>query len=252
MKKSIYCSELIERDEMKTLLSETGAGLESIRFAISDNLDQLEKNIREMKDDLDFYGNPRLYLHGPFVDLNPMTFDSKIRQVVLDRFNACYEAAVELGADGIVYHSGMVPTVYFTIGWADRMVDFWNEFLEGKSGIPVNMENVLDREVQPFVEVAEKMQHPDFGICLDLGHAHCNSDFAAGEWLEKAFPYIRHLHLHDNDGSADQHWALGKGTIPYEELFLKLKDLPDETTVTLECQRLEDFRSSIRTIKEHM
>ncbi|MCQ2501087.1 MAG: sugar phosphate isomerase/epimerase [Lachnospiraceae bacterium] len=247
----IYCSELLERNEMKTLLSETSTGLESIRFSIADNLDHLDKNLEEAKEDLKYFEYPRLWLHGPFLDLNPMCFDSLVRQATMDRFNQCYEAALELGADGIVYHSCMIPQVYFTIGWADRMIEFWNMFLEGKSGITITMENVLDREIQPFVQVAEKISHPDFGLCIDIGHAHAFADDSASDWLEAAKPYLRHAHLHDNDGSRDQHLALGDGTIPLEQIFSFLRELNHPCSFTIENQRMEDFHKSLRTLKEY-
>lgn len=244
MEKTIFLSELLERDQLKTILQETGAGLESIRFAVSDNLDELNQQIRLAKEDLAYFGQPKLYLHGPFLDLNPMSFDSCVRRVTMDRFAACYEAAAELGAEGIVYHSCMLPQVYFTIGWAERMADFWNEFLEGKKGIPVRMENVLDREIPPFVEVAKLVENPDFGLCLDLGHAHCYSEHSVSEWIEACGPYLGHIHIHDNDGTGDQHKGLGKGTLPLETLVAQLETLPQQLTWTIECQTMEDDRES--------
>ncbi len=234
---------------MKRLLTETGKGLESIRFSVAENLDNLKKNLEEAREDLKYYNEPALMLHGPFLDLNPMCYDSKIRQVTMDRFNECYEAAQELGAMGIVYHSCMIPQIYFTVGWADRMVDFWNRFLEGKSGITIAMENVLDREIQPFVEVAERVEHPDFGLCVDVGHAHCYSSCSSAEWIRAAGSYLKHVHLHDNDGTGDQHKALGKGNLPLDDIFRELKKLPQEMTMTLENQRMEDFHEGIRILE---
>lgn len=233
---------------MKTVLAETGAGLESIRFGISDNLDELKKQIELEGEELKYLGNPDLYLHGPFLDLNPMSYDSRIRQVTMDRFNACYEAALELGAKGMVFHSCMIPTVYFTIGWADRMADFWNEFLEDKAGIPVNMENVLDREILPFVDVAKLVEHPDFGLCLDMGHAHCYADDPVTDWIREAGPYLKHIHAHDNDGSGDRHRAIGEGNIPMAEVFSMLEALPQELTWTIENNTIDDYRTSFRWI----
>ncbi|MDO4491325.1 MAG: sugar phosphate isomerase/epimerase family protein [Lachnospiraceae bacterium] len=240
MKKMMFLSELLERNEMKRALQDTGAGLESIRFAVSDNLDQLQQQIREAKEDLKYYGDPALYLHGPFLDLNPMSYDSAVRQVTMDRFNACYEAAVELGAEGVVYHSCMIPQIYFTEGWAERMAEFWNEFLEGKSGIPVRMENVLDREIHCFVEVAREVKHPDFGLCVDIGHAHCYSEYSVLEWVRQAGPFLGHVHIHDNNGVKDQHLGLGRGNLPYREILTELQRLPQSLTWTIEGQTLED------------
>lgn len=250
--RKIYGSELLERQEQRDLILETGLGLESIRFAISDNLDELNKQIEEAREDLKYFENPHLYLHGPYLDINPMTYDSRVRRITRERYEECYEAAVQLQADGIVFHSCMNPLVYYTIGWADRMVEFWNEFMEGKTGITLVMENVYDREIPPFVDVAKQIQHPDFGICLDIGHAHCYSGRPVKEWLKACGPYIKHLHLHDNDQTEDHHVALGQGTIDVDEVFTFLKGLPQDYTITLECQRKEDFLSSLQIIEEKL
>lgn len=248
--KKIFLSELLERTKMREVLQKTGAGLESIRFGVSDNLDQLQQQLREAKEDLQYFGEPDLYLHGPFLDLNPMSYDSAVRRVTMDRFNACYEAATELGAKGIVYHSCMLPQIYYTTGWAERMADFWNEFLEGKAGIPVRMENVLDRDINCFVDVAKRVEHPDFGLCLDIGHAHCYSGHPVSEWIKEAAPYLGHIHVHDNMGVHDQHLGLGKGTVPYEKLLSELEMLPQELTWTIECQTTEDDLESYRRLSE--
>lgn len=63
------------------------------------------------------------------------------------------------------------------------------------------MENVFDRQAEPILEVARKVEHPDFGLCLDMGHAHCYSDRPAGAWAELFGSYIKHLHVHDNWGT---------------------------------------------------
>ena len=94
---------------MKELVAATGVGVESIDFSISDNLDHLEKTIESYQKKLEEMGNPPLILHGPFLDLNPASFDSLIRDVTMKRFTQCYQAGLKLGAKKIVFHSGMIP-----------------------------------------------------------------------------------------------------------------------------------------------
>lgn len=78
-------------------------------------------------------GAAHLTLHGPFLDLNPAAYDSQIRQVTRLRFDQSYEAARELGVEKIIYHSCYYPQVYFLEGWAERVAEFMNQFLEGRS-----------------------------------------------------------------------------------------------------------------------
>ena len=74
----IYISHLLPDEEMQEVIAQTRAGVESIEFSISENLDSLSAHIASYKKRLAFMGADRLTLHGPFLDLNPMTYDSGI------------------------------------------------------------------------------------------------------------------------------------------------------------------------------
>jgi sugar phosphate isomerase/epimerase len=74
----------------------------------------------------------------------------------------------------------------------------------------------------------EVLETPDIGICFDIGHWHCFSAIRGerqdlDQWIDAFAPRLRHLHLHDNDGSYDAHLGLGQGTIPFDELLRALK-----------------------------
>ncbi len=217
--KNIYFTDLLPEQEIDEILKTREIGLESIRFSIADNLDRFSETLKEEQSRLGAFGNPPLSLHGPFLDLNPMCYDRLVREATFTRFSQAYEAAALLGATRIVYHSGMIPTVYYLEGWAQRMAEFWNRFLDGKSGITVCMENVLDRYAAPLAQVCSLVDHPDFGICLDLGHAWCYGEDPLSVWLDTLKGHIRHVHVHDNCQDRDRHLALGSGTLPYAQVI---------------------------------
>lgn len=241
-----YFSDLLGEEEMRSLLAQTGAGIESILFSVADNLDDFDATLERERERQERLGHPPLSLHGPFLDLNPMAFDSSVRRVTMARFNQAYEAACVLGADRVVFHSCMIPTVYFLQGWAERMIEFWLEFFEGKSGIQVCMENVLDRQAAPLAEVVRGVGRPDFGICLDVGHAHCYSDLSLDAWLDALGGVVSHVHLHDNDGSHDQHRGLGRGTIDWDHVIARLSTENPAATWTVECANAEEALESWR------
>lgn len=231
----IYISHLIDDQDMQELIQETGCGVESIEFSISENLDSLYPKLRSYEKRLHRMGCEDLIVHGPFLDLNPMAYDRYVLEITRQRYEQAYLAAQFLGAKKIVFHTCYIPKVYMLIGWADRVVDFWNRFLEGKDGIQIVMENVEDPEILPILEVAEKVQHPDFGICLDIGHAHCYAREPVTEWAQQLRQYIKHIHLSDNDGTADSHLGIGSGTVPAQETLSCIHAYQPEVTHTIEC-----------------
>lgn len=245
----IYVSHLLRDEEMKELVEELQVGVESIEFSISENLDHLSEYIKTYRKRLQFIGTRELTLHGPFLDLNPVAYDSRVRRVTMERFIQCYEAAQELGAKKIVYHTCYHPGIYFLIGWAERMEEFFHEFLADRKDISIVLENVFDREWEPILEVKQRLPEPNFSLCLDIGHAHCMSPHPVEEWAQKLAGEITHLHVHDNHGERDEHLGLGKGTIPVREVLKNFQGRED-CTYTIECNTKEDVRMSCRMLRE--
>ena len=246
---AVYISELLTQEELKDVTEKTESGLELIRFSVGENLDAFDSQIREAREALAPLGCRGLTLHGPFLDLNPASYDSCIRAVTRQRYEQAYQAARILGAEKIVFHSGRIPATVYLEGWAERMAAFFGKFLEGKSGIQILVENVFDPEYTGLLELAQRVRHPDFGLCLDMGHAHCFSGVPVTEWAGALGKYIRHVHVHDNDGTRDAHLALGMGTIPLKRVVEKIVKASPEATWTVECSSREHAETSVKILK---
>lgn len=241
----MYFSHLLPDEEMREIIRKTGMGVESIEFSVGENLDRFSSTMESYQKRLEYMECERLFLHGPFLDLNPMAFDSGVRRVTRYRYEQAYEAAQKLGADKVVFHSCFLPNVYLPIGWADRVAEFYMEFLKDKDdSIEVLMENVLDPDPVPLKDSAEKISHKAFGLCLDLGHANCYSKSGLFHWMETLEPYIRHVHLHDNMGERDSHLSLGEGNLPLKEISEFLKENGNKKTYTIECAAKEAVEKS--------
>jgi sugar phosphate isomerase/epimerase len=79
---------------------------------------------------------------------------------------------------------------------------------------------------------------PDLYLLLDVGHA--NIDVPKNQTREYLFSLadrLVHVHLSDNDGTADQHLPLGapaKGGVSWRRVAADLKSFGYDGTVTLE------------------
>lgn len=245
----IYISHLVEDEKIKEIISRTDAGIESIEFSVAENLDNFEETLRNYKKRLKYMECRELILHGPFLDLNPMAYDSLVVKATQARYEQAYCAAKVLGARKLILHSGFIPSVYFLTGWAQRMADFYNRFLDNKDdSVQILMENVMDPLPDPLANVAEKISHPSFGICFDIGHANCFSQVNGKEWAEALYPYIRHIHVHDNAGDRDSHLPPGQGSAPCDEILKKLYKKAD-MDCTIECNIAEDIEKALASLK---
>ena len=245
----IYISHLVLDDDMKSLVKEYGTGIESIDFSISDNLDQLSDSIKTYWEKMKEIGTRDLILHGPFLDVNPCAYDSLVREATMTRFNQCYEAGLQLGAKKIVFHSGMNPYVYYKEYWAEQVAKFWQEFMQNKTELEIVLENVFDDDWRLLLDVYERVNQPNFKLCLDIGHAHCYSSLDVREWAKNLAPYVSHVHIHDNCGDRDSHIGLGSGNLPWQEVLGYLPETK-ERTWTIECMQKEDIKRCLDSLAE--
>lgn len=77
--------------------------------------------------------------------------------------------------------------------------------------------------VEDCLRMLDELGSDRFGVLLDTGHAHVNGEeFAEIIPRCKGLPF--HIHIDDNDGSADQHLQPGEGTIDFNVLARVLKE----------------------------
>ena len=114
----------------------------------------------------------------------------------------------------------------------------WRELL---ADVPESMvlavENVMEPGPDMLAQIAEQVNDPRLGLCLDVGHANTSvSRTPPMEWIGPMAPWLKHVHLHNNRGDWDLHDPLGKGTIPMEQVLDTLLEQCQAATYTIENQ----------------
>ncbi len=186
-------------------------------------------------------------LHLPFFDLQPGAADSLIRQATRERLRRAMRIAETYRPSHLVGHMAYDRFLYIRSfpAWCERAADTWAEVLAvWPEHPPLHLENTFETDPATVVgmALALRLRLPEhagrIGTCFDIGHWH---SFAGGHrlqnldhWLGTIAPTLTHLHLHDNDGSFDQHLGPGMGTIPWPSLFSLLADLRLSPTITFE------------------
>ncbi len=214
-------------------------GIEIQDFIMPSALDQdFERILAKYEASLsEFKG--QLSLHGPYIDLAPHSFDPIIRSVTRKRYERCLEAARRLGADKVIIHSphdkGQLSPSYRQL-LVEQSVTFWNSFLPTleEFGVKVLLENIHHQDPGVLTEIIEELGSSRFGLCLDIGHAHALSARGVVEWVAGYGERLEYLHVHDNDGSEDNHGALQSGSIDFETLILNLNTSGTDPMLMLE------------------
>jgi len=241
-------------EESLKLSREYNANFEYNDFFLPFILDDEDKK----KELIDFYKSlPRDRsndtLHGAFFDVTLHSADARIREVSELRVRQSMDIAKELGIRGVVFHTNMIANfkeAFYMENWVKTNAAFYKKLLAEYPGIYVFVENMFDFDPDMLVALAQELKdEPYFGVCLDYAHATI-SKVPAKEWLDVLKPYIKHMHINDNDLKDDQHKALGNGDIDYQEFTKLMQENKMEVSVLVEVSKLEDQKASLEYMTE--
>jgi sugar phosphate isomerase/epimerase len=162
-------------------------------------------------------------LHLPFVEVNPASLIPTVRQLSEDRLKRALEFGEALGAKVGVLHTGQVPLRHpMALALAREALERTLSALLPLP-FPVALEN-LALFPEDLIQGPEELKalldrFPQYGFCLDVGHALVElGPTGPFRYLEALGNRLLHLHLHDNHGARDDHLPVGAGRVPWEGL----------------------------------
>ena len=162
-----------------------------------------------------------VFIHSPTIDLNPASLNPGIRDETLNQLKETIDLAVEIGANAITTHPGLIHR------YEDRVKDIGRQYsietltkaneYGNERGIIFSVENMPNRYAY-FCNNAEEhtliTRECGCHATIDLGHANTNGDIKPFLDMKN----ICYYHLSDNNGDKDQHLILGGGTLDLELL----------------------------------
>jgi sugar phosphate isomerase/epimerase len=200
---------------------------------------------------------PSLTVHAPFMDLNPGAVDPMVRAATQMRFKQVLGAAAVLRPRAMVFHAGYDRWRYAGRRdiWLENSMDTWPRVMEQAAkvdGLRVAVENVFDEDPEALRMLIERVDHPSFGFCFDTGHFNLFSRVPLEEWFTQLGKHLVEVHLHDNHGAEDSHWAVGKGTVDFDRFFRLLRQQVAKPVYTLEAHDPADIDPSLETIRAYI
>lgn len=155
-------------------------------------------------------------IHLPFYEVNTIWKEGPEGDEFIDSLLRGVRVAAQKGIERAVVHISSSP---ICPQWTQQGMDRMRRVvaLADELGVQLCMENtrhnnMLDRY---FAEVEPS---PYVGFCLDFGHLNgFTHDPLAERWVAYA-DRVSMVHIHDNDGTGDQHLLPFDGTLPWEEL----------------------------------
>lgn len=170
-------------------------------------------------------------LHGPCWDLNAASANRWHRDDVVAHYRQGIELAAALGAHIVTVHSGWLSDPKLSrqdaLHCAADTISRCAPTAE-RAGVVLAVENVgygptgMFHDPQEWADIARAIASPAVKLTLDTGHAALQGfDLAAA--VHAAGPLLVHLHLHNNNGQADDHLPLTEGHLDFAPLVQALQ-----------------------------
>lgn len=149
-------------------------------------------------------------------------------EIIKNRVEMCKT----LGGEVIVAH---IPDLVFgnLKAWdqLQKSLDSLERFCVER-GIRIAVENRAHDEFTGIRELFSEYAPEFIGLCYDSGHGNIGGDGLAN--LESVSERLISIHLHDNDGTSDQHMLPFTGTVDWRKLARIISDSPYRRYLTLE------------------
>lgn len=189
-------------------------------------------------------------VHAPW-KLNLAAASQSERDHALMSYQRAVDIAHELGSDVLVFHGGWIDGANLALSRAHALQAIGQLVTHASdSGVVVALENdevsrpTLFRHPDDF----RGLEVPDLHYVLDVGHAH-TMGYGVADFIGVYGERLKEIHLHDNDGNADQHRAIGHGTIDWPAVAAALISHSDGIVV-LECKSVPCLNHSVKVLSE--
>ena len=123
----------------------------------------------------------------------------------------------------------------------DINLDFMKSLLKTAKeyGVTICVENTPFAQFslaspRQILSLVEEINDDNFKVCLDTGHVTMAGDWSVGESVRRLADKIKVLHVHDNNGKADQHLPIYDGIIDWQDFAAALRDVSFDGVLSVE------------------
>ena len=255
MKRFLIVSKTDRLDEYMQISKEY-----NVSFEINDFFDAtVLNNPVQLTKKIDAYlkqGIPKhSTMHGAFLDLAIFSTDEKIREISEFRMKQSMEIADKLGLKGVVFHANYNPNIpgdAYKQNLIHASITYLSKLLKQYPHIDIYIENMFETNPDVFKGISEQLKdYPNYGLCLDWAHINVYGN-SIETWVNELHPYVKHMHINDNDLTNDLHLPVGNGKINWEQFFKYYNKYFQNCSVLIETTKPTDQKISLDYIKANL
>lgn len=193
------------------------------------------------------------FLLNPRVKHEPTLLSRTLeeRTVRFDFLKRCIDIAAEIGADAMSFWSGCWhrPVENIETSQTESRDEIWDRLISGCQQLTAyaetkNMPLAFEPEPGMFIEsfadyqqLCEQVDHPLFGLTIDIGHVQCIEDGTIANHLRQWKDQLFNVHIEDMVRGVHDHLRFGDGEIDFPPIIKTLQEIGYTGGVHVELSR---------------
>jgi sugar phosphate isomerase/epimerase len=168
--------------------------------------------------------------------------DEKGREKRLDFLRRAVDIAHELNSDAVSFWSGSPTDDASSETLMDRLVNGCQALCEYVSQRQVRLAfepepGMFIDTMERFGELQRRLNHPNFGLTIDIGHLHCQGEVPIADHLRRWAPSLWNIHVEDMRRGVHEHLMFGEGEIDFGPVAQALRKIGYSGGVHVELSR---------------
>jgi sugar phosphate isomerase/epimerase len=171
-----------------------------------------------------------------------LSAEPREREQRLDFLARAVEIAHELSADTVSFWSGAPPADAPPGASMERLVEGCRRLGDAAAGRGVRLAfepepGMFIDTLARFAELRERVNHPGFGLTIDVGHLHCLGETPIADHLERWRDLLWNVHIEDMRRGVHDHLMFGEGEIDFAPVLRTLRQIGYAGGVYVELSR---------------
>lgn len=204
-----------------------------------------------------FLLDPRVKHEPTLVSPSPEERDRRI-----DFLKRCVDLAAALQSDAVSFWAGQLKADLPRAAALNRLAAGCREVIDYAADKEVRLAfepepGMLIETLADFEELLTLVDHPCFGLTVDIGHLQCMGELPISEYLKPWRERIFNIHIEDMRHGEHDHLRFGEGEINFDDVFAGLRQIDYQGGLHVELSRHSHMapdvlRESFAFLQQHL
>lgn len=184
------------------------------------------------------------------------------RERRIDFLKRCVDLAAALQSDAVSFWAGQLKADLPRDEALNRLAAGCREVIDYAADKDVRLAfepepGMLIETLADFEELLTLVDHPCFGLTVDIGHLQCMGELPISEFLKPWRERIFNIHIEDMRQGVHDHLRFGEGEIDFDDVFAGLRQIDYQGALHVELSRHSHMapdilRESFAFLQQHL